>query len=146
MLKTDLQALSEVVAEEVSRFSEQSGRQLHLEIEPGAFLVANTGSLVTTTQDMSDTGPDVEASRAGHVCAVQSEAGALLLLIEREGAGKRLGRDLLLCHRRHNLPSSSCSSGAALAMRRLASRVHTSRRVSSFGDDSYPSRTRHARG
>jgi diaminopimelate decarboxylase len=31
---------------------------LHLEIEPGTFLVANASSLVTTIQDMSDTGPD----------------------------------------------------------------------------------------
>ena len=55
---TDLQAVSKVVAEEVRKFHEQSGRQLHLEIEPGTFLVANAGSLLTTIQDMSDTGPD----------------------------------------------------------------------------------------
>lgn len=55
---SDLQAVSQVIAEEVRRFSEQSGRQLHLEIEPGTFLVANAGSLLTTIQDMSDTGED----------------------------------------------------------------------------------------
>lgn len=55
---SDLQAVSRVIAEEVGRFSEQSGRQLHLEIEPGTFLLANADSLLTTIQDMSDTGED----------------------------------------------------------------------------------------
>lgn len=37
-------------------FAEETGRQLHLEIEPGTFLVANAGNLITSIQDIVDTG------------------------------------------------------------------------------------------
>lgn len=40
------------------QFARETGRQLHLEIEPGTFLVANAGNLVTTIQDIVDTGED----------------------------------------------------------------------------------------
>lgn len=39
-------------------FADETGRKLHLEIEPGTFLVANAGNLVTTIQDIVDTGSD----------------------------------------------------------------------------------------
>ena len=36
----------------------ETGRSLHLEIEPGTFLLANSCSLVTTIQDIVDTGDE----------------------------------------------------------------------------------------
>lgn len=40
------------------RFAEQHGRRLHLEIEPGTYLVANAGALVCTAIDVVDTGAE----------------------------------------------------------------------------------------
>lgn len=37
-------------------FAEDTGRKLHLEIEPGTFLLANAGCVVSTIQDMVTTG------------------------------------------------------------------------------------------
>lgn len=39
-------------------FADETGRKLHLEIEPGTFLVANAGNLVTAIQDIVDTGTE----------------------------------------------------------------------------------------
>jgi diaminopimelate decarboxylase len=39
-------------------FAKETGRQLHLEIEPGTFLVANAGCLVARVEDVVDTGPE----------------------------------------------------------------------------------------
>lgn len=39
-------------------FARETGRKLHLEIEPGTFLVANACNVVTTIQDIVDTGSD----------------------------------------------------------------------------------------
>ncbi len=39
-------------------FFEKTGRKLHLEIEPGTFLAANSGSLLTEVVDIVDTGED----------------------------------------------------------------------------------------
>lgn len=39
-------------------FAEETGRKLHLEIEPGTFLVANACNVVTTIQDIVDTGSE----------------------------------------------------------------------------------------
>lgn len=39
-------------------FFEKTGRKLHLEIEPGTFLAANSASLVTEVIDIVDTGED----------------------------------------------------------------------------------------
>jgi diaminopimelate decarboxylase len=57
-LPDDLSVVSEVVSSKLQRFYEETGRQLHLEIEPGTFLTANAGSLVTTIHDIVDTGKD----------------------------------------------------------------------------------------
>lgn len=38
-------------------FEKRYGRRLHLEIEPGAYLVARAGSLICTVTDVVDTGP-----------------------------------------------------------------------------------------
>ncbi len=53
---TDLQAAGAPVAAELERFARERGRQLHLEIEPGTFLVANAGALICAVTDVVDTG------------------------------------------------------------------------------------------
>ena len=52
----DLEAIGRVIQREFRMFEDRHKRQLHLEIEPGTFLVANAGSLVTTITDIVDTG------------------------------------------------------------------------------------------
>jgi diaminopimelate decarboxylase len=39
-------------------FAEETGRQIKLEIEPGTFLVANAGAMVSTVQDIVSTGAE----------------------------------------------------------------------------------------
>ena len=46
------------VSRELISFRERHGRALHLEIEPGTFLVANAGAVVATCIDVVDTGKD----------------------------------------------------------------------------------------
>ena len=55
---TDLQTASQPIAEEFERFAREHDRRLHLEIEPGTFLVANAAALVCTAIDVIDTGAD----------------------------------------------------------------------------------------
>lgn len=55
---TDLQEIGAPVAEMFADFARETGRKLHLEIEPGTFLVANAGSLLATVQDATSTGAD----------------------------------------------------------------------------------------
>jgi diaminopimelate decarboxylase len=45
-----------LLAEELRQVAEATGRRLHLELEPGTFLVANAGSIITTVVDVVDTG------------------------------------------------------------------------------------------
>jgi diaminopimelate decarboxylase len=47
-----------VVAEELTAFAEETGRQLRVEVEPGTFLTALNGALVTRVIDRTDTGRD----------------------------------------------------------------------------------------
>lgn len=54
---TDLVVVGLPVKEAFEAFAAETGRQLHLEIEPGTFLLANAGSLVATVQDKVSTGP-----------------------------------------------------------------------------------------
>lgn len=53
---TDLQEVGAPVKEAFEAFAAETGRELHLEIEPGTWLVANACSLVTTVQDIVSTG------------------------------------------------------------------------------------------
>jgi diaminopimelate decarboxylase len=53
---TDLQECGAPVRDELVRFRERHGRALHLEIEPGTYLVANAGAVVATCVDVADTG------------------------------------------------------------------------------------------
>lgn len=53
---TDLQTVGAPVREAFERFAAETGRKLRLEIEPGTYLVALSGVLVATVQDVVDTG------------------------------------------------------------------------------------------
>jgi diaminopimelate decarboxylase len=55
---TDLQLVAEPVKEAFRAFAEETGRQIKLEIEPGTFLVANAGAMVSTVQDIVTTGAE----------------------------------------------------------------------------------------
>merc|ERR1712003_467764 len=48
---TDLGEIGAPVTEAFKEFASEHGRKLHLEIEPGTYLVANAGALVTKIQD-----------------------------------------------------------------------------------------------
>lgn len=52
----DLQEIGQRIVPEFEAFAEQYGRRLHLEIEPGTYLTANAGAIVTSVIDVSDTG------------------------------------------------------------------------------------------
>lgn len=53
---TNLQVVGSPVKENFRKFAAQTGREIKLEIEPGTFLVANSGVLLTTIQDIVETG------------------------------------------------------------------------------------------
>jgi len=53
---TDLSVVGVPVKEAFVAFAERTGRKLALEVEPGTFLVANAGSLITRVQDVVSTG------------------------------------------------------------------------------------------
>jgi diaminopimelate decarboxylase len=57
-VSTDLQDVGMHVRRELEDFRERDGRALHLEVEPGTYLVANAGAIVTTCIDVVDTGQD----------------------------------------------------------------------------------------
>jgi diaminopimelate decarboxylase len=57
-IATDLQACGEPVAEKFREFAAETGREIHLEIEPGTYLLANAGALLSVVQDIVSTGPD----------------------------------------------------------------------------------------
>lgn len=54
----DLQALGAYAKEQVERFYARTGRKLHMEIEPGTYIVANSGYAVTEVIDKKRTGED----------------------------------------------------------------------------------------
>lgn len=53
---TDLQTVGAPIKAAFEKLAEETGRRLHLEIEPGTFLVANCGALLARVQDVVDTG------------------------------------------------------------------------------------------
>ncbi len=55
---TDLQKIGQTVKALFRTHAKETGRQLHLEIEPGTYLVAQAGALVCTVQDLVSTGAD----------------------------------------------------------------------------------------
>jgi diaminopimelate decarboxylase len=54
----DLAGIGSVVREAFVDFQRRTGRRLHLEIEPGTYLVANAGVVLATCVDLVDTGSD----------------------------------------------------------------------------------------
>ena len=55
---TDLQECGAPVRELFEQFAAETGREIHLEIEPGTFLVANAGAVLAKVQDVVSTGSD----------------------------------------------------------------------------------------
>lgn len=55
---TDIASVGVAIAEELKSFRQATGRELHLELEPGTFLVANAGVLLASIDDIVDTGTD----------------------------------------------------------------------------------------
>lgn len=55
-VSTDLRQAGQPVADEFRRFAGEHGRKLHLEIEPGTFLVGNAGAIVCSVVDVVNTG------------------------------------------------------------------------------------------
>jgi diaminopimelate decarboxylase len=56
--RLDLADVGAHVRLEVEGFRARDGRRLHLEIEPGTFLVANAGAIIASCIDVADTGRD----------------------------------------------------------------------------------------
>jgi len=54
-IATSLQAVGETVKKSFQDFYEKTGRKLHLEIEPGTYVVANAGAIVGAIEDIVDT-------------------------------------------------------------------------------------------
>ena len=54
----DMAGVAAHVSAELEEFRGRDGRGLHLEIEPGTYLVARAGAVVATCIDVADTGPD----------------------------------------------------------------------------------------
>ncbi len=54
----DLRVVGRAVGDAVQAFADRTGRKLHLEIEPGTFLLANAGALLATVQDVVSTGEE----------------------------------------------------------------------------------------
>ena len=55
-VSTDLQVVGAPVRQSFINFAQETGRELHLEIEPGTYLVANAGALLARVQDCVATG------------------------------------------------------------------------------------------
>ena len=53
---TDLQEIAEPVSRALKALADDTGRKLHLEIEPGTYLVGNSCVLLSTVQDTTNTG------------------------------------------------------------------------------------------
>jgi diaminopimelate decarboxylase len=60
-VSTDLQVVGQPIKAALEAFAAENGRELHLEIEPGTYLAANAGCLLSTVQDKTSTGKE------GHV-------------------------------------------------------------------------------
>lgn len=63
---TDLQIIGPAVKSELEQFAIKSGRHLHMEIEPGTFLVAEAGSLLCRVQDIVSTRSVFDGTVSGY--------------------------------------------------------------------------------
>lgn len=57
-LEANMTEIMSIFAERLEHFYKRTGRKLHLEIEPGTWLVAHAGALLTEVVDIVDTGPE----------------------------------------------------------------------------------------
>lgn len=55
-VETDMQQIATAFSEKLTAFATRTGRKLHLEMEPGTWLVAHAGTLLTEIVDIVDTG------------------------------------------------------------------------------------------
>lgn len=55
---TDLQVIGAPIKQALENFARETGRELHLEIEPGTYLVANAGAVLSRIQDKVSTGAE----------------------------------------------------------------------------------------
>ncbi|MBX3437945.1 MAG: diaminopimelate decarboxylase [Planctomycetaceae bacterium] len=55
---TDLQVVGQPMKREFERFAEETGRRIHLEVEPGTYAVANAGAVLASVQDVASTGSE----------------------------------------------------------------------------------------
>lgn len=54
----DIQALGSYAKKRIEEFYDKTGRKLHMEIEPGTYIMANAGYGITKVIDKKQTGPD----------------------------------------------------------------------------------------
>ncbi len=54
----EVNSLGEYAHQAIEDFSKKTGRNLHMEIEPGTYIVANSGYIVSKVVDLKQTGPD----------------------------------------------------------------------------------------
>lgn len=59
--ETRLQEIGRVVADKIEKFAGETGRKIHIEIEPGHFLATEAGAILSQIHDIVDTG------KKGHV-------------------------------------------------------------------------------
>lgn len=85
--ETDMVAVCSVFADKVRTYAERTGRQLHLEIEPGTWLVAHAGVLKAEIVDIVDTGA------AGHTFLRINTGMNDILRPSMYGAQHRIGID-----------------------------------------------------
>lgn len=55
-VEADMTAIFATFSEKLLAFADTTGRQLHLEIEPGTYFIAHAGTLIATIDDIVDTG------------------------------------------------------------------------------------------
>lgn len=56
--EADMRSIIEIFSQKLNVFTENTGRKLKLEIEPGTFMVAHIGQLIAHIDDIVDTGDD----------------------------------------------------------------------------------------
>lgn len=55
-VEADMKSIFATFSEKLADFAKETGRELHLEIEPGTYFIAHAGTLVATVDDIVDTG------------------------------------------------------------------------------------------
>ena len=55
---TDLQEVGAVIKAEFEAVADKTGRKFHMEIEPGTYIAANSGTLLSTVDDITSTGEE----------------------------------------------------------------------------------------